>query len=128
LLKNSLYILLFILLLSVVGCSSNNKQVTSSTFAFTQEEENDLQTIAYQSLEDSTQNGIIDGEQATISGFKSGSEFVVFNKKNSETIDIKDIQTILVTFATKEESTYESINVYLDEKGENVLGFRTEDK
>ena len=52
----------------------------------------------------------------------------MFNKKNSETTDIKDIQTILVTFASKEESTYESINVYLDEKGEKVLGFRTEDK
>ena len=125
--KNLLYILLFILLLSVVGCS-NDEQVTSSIFSFTQEEENDLQTIAYQSLENSTQNEIIDGEQATISGFKSGSEFVVFNKNNSETTDIKDIQTILVTFATSEESTYESINVYLDEKGEKVLGFRTKDK
>ena len=126
--KNSLYILLFVLLLSIVGCSSNNNQVTSNTYAFTEEEENDLQTIAYQSLEDSTQNEIIDGEQARISGFKSGSEFAVFNKKNSETTDIKDTQTILVTFATKEESTYESINVYLDEKGEKVIGFRTEDK
>ena len=125
--RNLLYILLFILLLSVVGCS-NEEEVTSSIFSFTQEEENDLQTIAYQSLEDSTQSEIIDGEQATISGFKSGSEFVVFNKNNSETTDIKDTQTILVTFATSEESTYESINVYLDEKGEKVLGFRKEDK
>ncbi|RDW19440.1 hypothetical protein CWR48_08045 [Oceanobacillus arenosus] len=126
--KNLLYILLFILLLSFVGCS-NDKQATSSIFSFTQEEENDLQKIAYQFLEDLTQNEIISGEQATISGFKSGSEFVVFNKKNSETTtDIKEIQTILVTFATKDESTYESINVYLDEKGEKVLGFRTEDK
>ena len=66
-LKNSLYqYCLFILLLSVVGCSSNNKQVTSSTFAFTQEEENDLQTIAYQSLEKSTQNEIIDRKLAII--------------------------------------------------------------
>lgn len=123
-----MYILLFILLLSIVGCSSINKQVTSSAIALTQEEENDLQTIAYQTLEESEQNEIIDREQAIISGFKSGSEFVVFNKKNSEKTDVKDTQTILVTFSTKEESTYESINVYLDEKGEKVLGFRTEDK
>lgn len=115
-------------MLSIVGCSSNSKQVTSSTFTFTQEEENDLQTTAYQSLEDSTQNEIIDEKQATISGFKSGSEFAVINKKDSKTTDIKGVQTILVTFATKEESTYESISVYLDEKGEKVLGFIIEDK
>lgn len=131
LLKNSIYILLIILLLSVVGCSYSiqvSKQVTSVSPDLTQEEENDLRKISYQFLENSMQNEIIDEEQATFIGFKSGSEFLVFNKTNSETTDIKDIQAILVTFATKEESKYESINVYFDEKGEKVLGFQTEDR
>lgn len=131
LLKNSLYILLIILLLSVVGCSYSiqvSKQLTSVSPDLTQEEENELRKISYQFLENSMQNEIVDEEQATFIGFKSGSKFLVFNKTNSETTDIKYIQAILVTFATKEESKYESINVYFDEKGEKVLGFQTEDR
>lgn len=127
LLKNLLYILICILLLSAVGCSSN-KQVTSSTFIFTEEEENDLQKVAYQSLSNSIKNEIIDGEQGKVSGFKSGGKLEVFNNTNRDTKDIKDTQTILVIFTTKEESKFKSINVYLDEKGKKVLGFLTEDK
>ncbi|MFE0508294.1 hypothetical protein ACWF7H_29440 [Peribacillus butanolivorans] len=121
--KNLVYILICMLLLSVVGCSSN-KQVTSSTIA----EDDELQKIAYQSLSNSIKNEIIDAEQGKVSGFKSGSKFEVFNKKNSNTKDIKDIQTIKVTFTTKEESKFKSINIYLDEEGEKVLGFLTADK
>ena len=112
------------LLLSVVGCSSN-EQVTSSTFA---DEDGELQKIAYQSLSNSIKNEIIDAEQGKVSGFKLGSKKEVFNNENSNTKDIKDTQTILVTFTTKEESKFKSINVYLDEKGEKVLGFLTEDE
>ena len=123
-LKNLVCILICMLLLSVVGCSSN-EQVTSSTFA---DEDGELQKIAYQSLSNSIKNEIIDAEQGKVSGFKSGSKKEVFNNENSNTKDIKDTQTILVTFTTKEESKFKSINVYLDEKGEKVLGFLTEDK
>lgn len=123
-LKNLVCILICMLLLSVVGCSSN-EQVTSSTFA---DEDGELQKIAYQSLSNSIKNEIIDAEQGKVSGFKSGSKKEVFNNENSNTKDIKDTQTILVTFTTKEESKFKSINVYLDEKGEKVLGFLTEDE
>ncbi len=126
-LKNLIYILISILLLSVVGCSSN-QQVTSSTFAFTEEKEKDLQKVAYQSLSNSIKKEIIDEEQGKVSGFKSGSELEVFNNINSNTIDIKDTQTILVNFTTKEKSKFKSINVYLEKNGEKVLGFLTENK
>ncbi|WP_397538748.1 hypothetical protein [Rummeliibacillus pycnus] len=125
--KNLIYILISILLLSVVGCSSN-QQVTSSTFAFTEEKEKDLQKVAYQSLSNSIKKEIIDEEQGKVSGFKSGSELEVFNNINSNTIDIKDTQTILVNFTTKEKSKFKSINVYLEKNGEKVLGFLTENK
>ncbi|MFJ8260911.1 hypothetical protein ACIQ4I_02985 [Rummeliibacillus sp. NPDC094406] len=125
--KNLIYILIGILLLSVIGCSAN-KQVTSSTFTFTAEEENDLQKVAYQSLSNSIKKEIIDEEQVEVTGFKSGSKLEVFNNKNSNTIDIKNTQTILVNFTTKEKSKFKSINVYLEENGEKVLGFLTEDK
>lgn len=126
-LKKLLYILICIILLFVVGCSFN-KQVTSSISTFTEEEKNDLQKFAYQSLSNSLKKEIIDWQQEGISGFKSGSKLQVFNNKNSNTKDIKDIQTINVTFKTIEESKFKSINVYLDEKGEEVLGFLKEDK
>lgn len=87
-----------------------------------------MQNVAYQSLSNSIKNEIIDAGQGKVSGFKSGSQKEVFNNENSNTIDIKDTQTIKVTFATKEESKFKSINVYLDEQGEKVLGFLTEDK
>ncbi|MGE7770487.1 hypothetical protein ACQKMK_08085 [Viridibacillus arvi] len=125
--KNLLYILICILLLAVVGCSFN-KQVTSSISTFTEEKEYDFQKFAYQSLSKSLKKEIIDWQQGEISGFKTGSKLEVFNNKNSNTKDIQDVQTIKVTFTTNEESKFKSINIYLDEKGEEVLGFLTEDK
>ncbi|MGG3888017.1 hypothetical protein [Metabacillus fastidiosus] len=123
----SLIIVLTVLFVNMMGCSSTN-EVSSNTYSFTQEEEKQFFNLAYDSLEDSLQNNIIDSEKGEITVFKSGSKFEIFTNKNNERKNIKDIQTISVTFATKKESKLKSIQVYLDENGENVLGFITENK
>lgn len=125
--KSLIYAISFVLLLTTVGCSADKSQVTAKVFAFTQDEENDLRTIAFESLPTSMQDEIVDQNQAEVSSFKSGSEFEVFNNETGKAEDIKDVQTITISFITKEESKSTSLPVYLNENGDKVLGVNAED-
>ncbi|MED4402583.1 hypothetical protein ABET41_09700 [Metabacillus fastidiosus] len=111
-----------VIFINVIGCS-HKSEVSSTIYSFTPEEENQLLTLAYDFLENSLQDNIVDWGKGKITGFKSGSKFEILTNENNETKDIKDIQIILVTFEPKKESKLKSIQVYLDENGENVLGF-----
>ncbi|MGE7184151.1 hypothetical protein ACQKKK_09130 [Peribacillus sp. NPDC006672] len=122
----SLLILVLSIFFIMMGCSSKNA-VSSNMYSFTLEEQNQLIISAYESLEDSLQNDIIDSKKGEITGFKSSGEFKVFTDKNKKTKDINNIETILVTFAVKKDSKLKPIQVYLNHNGE-VLGFITKSK
>ena len=125
--KNLIYAISFVLLLTTVGCSVDKSIVRTEVFAFTQEEENDLRAIAFESLPISMQEEIVDWNQAEVSTFKSGSKFEVFNNETGKAEDIKDVQTITISFITRDESKSTSLLVYLNENGDEVLGFNAED-
>jgi hypothetical protein len=109
----------------MMGCSSKDA-VNGNVYSFTLEEQNQLIILAYESLEDSFQNDIIDSKKGKITGFKNSGEFKVTDK-NKKTKDINNIETILVTFAVKKDSKLKPIQVYLNHNGE-VLGFITKNK
>ena len=49
-----------------------------------------------------------------------------FQRLNPEA-DIKDVQTITISFITRDESKSTSLLVYLNENGDKVLGIKVED-
>ncbi|MGE6378415.1 hypothetical protein [Peribacillus muralis] len=122
--------ILLILVLSIffimMGCSTK-EVVYSNMYSFTLEEQNQLTILAYESLDDSLQNDIIDSKKGEITGFKSSGEFKVFTGKNKKTKDINNIETIVVTFAVIKDSKLKPIQVYLNHNRE-VLGFITKQK
>ena len=125
--KYLIYAISIVLLLTIAGCSTDKLQVTVKGFEFTQEEENNLRTIAFESLPISLQEEIVDWNQAEVSSFKSGSKFEVFNNETGKAEDIKDVQAITISFKTKEGSKSTSLLVYINENGDEILGFNAED-
>ena len=125
--KSLIYAISIALLLTIAGCSTDKSVVTTEVSAFTQAEENDLRTIAFESLPISIQGEIVDWNQAEVSSFKSGSKFEVINNDTDKAKDIRDIQAITISFITKEESKSTSPIVYLNENGDEVLGFNAGD-
>ena len=126
--KILLYLMLTALFFNMVGCSSKF-EVSGNLYSFTEEEQNELLSLAYNYLDNSIQNSITDSNKGEITGFKtSGSNFEVSTNKNEIMKDIQNTDTILVTFEAKKESELQSIKVYIDEHGDKVLGFLTPEK
>lgn len=117
----SLFVLLLFIILAIDRCNDSNT-VSSVAQPLTIEETRDIKAKAYKLLSEKHQREIDDIYISRLTAFTSGRKFII--NKNGDKVNIKKIQTTLVSFKPKEESELESINVYLDEHGKGLLGLQ----
>ncbi|PKG23295.1 hypothetical protein [Niallia nealsonii] len=93
-----------LLFLSFVYIWINAKTDTVSVEinTYTKQEESKMLTLTYNALDPSLQNKIADQKQGSISGFKSGSKFLVKQVNSSQKKDIKNRSTIKISYLAKE--------------------------
>ncbi|WP_147554174.1 hypothetical protein [Bacillus testis] len=96
--------------------------VSSEGYSLTKEQKQSLQEEAYGNLPDPYKSRIINKVSPEVIFFKSGSNFYI---DNVERMNIKQIHTILVRFQTSE---HKFLDVYLDEKGSKMIGYKLEEK
>lgn len=107
--KTALMFLILLLFTSFAGCAKRENAP-----------EEELRTLAYESLTKEEQQTILDWTKASVDTIKPIESFLIWGSQGS--LDLKGREVVVVTFSTTQDPLLGPIKVYLDAETHEILG------